>query len=104
MGGLPLSKGRDQFRQFVNFAEQRWVSRALLVELDAWTRGDREPPPSQYPAIAKGELVPLEDVHFPQVPSFPFTEGMYSMVSTPFTFCSIGVATGCSIFTEFAPV
>jgi hypothetical protein len=76
MGGLPLSKGRDQFRQFINFAEQRWVSRALLVELDAWTRGDREPPSSQYPAIAKGELVPLEDVRFPKVPSFPFTAYM----------------------------
>lgn len=76
MGGLPLSKGRDQFRQFVNFAEQRWASRALLMELDAWTRGDREPPSSQYPAIAKGELVALEDVHFPKVPSFPFTTYM----------------------------
>jgi hypothetical protein len=76
MGGLPLSKGRDQYRQFVNFAEQRWVTRALLVELDAWTRGDREPPSSQYPAIAKGELVPLEDVQFPKVPSFPFTTYM----------------------------
>ena len=76
MGGLPLSKGRDQFRQFVNFAEQRWVTRALLVELDAWTRGDREPPSSQFPVLAKGELVPLEDVHFPKVPSFPFTTYM----------------------------
>ena len=76
MGGLPLSKGRDQYRQFVNFAEQRWVTRALLLELDAWTRGDREPPASQYPAIAKGELVPLEDVRFPKVPSFPFTTYM----------------------------
>jgi len=79
MGGLPLSKGRDQYRQFVNFAEQRWVTRALLLELDAWTRGDREPPASQYPAIAKGELVPLEDVHFPKVPSFPFTTYMPRM-------------------------
>jgi len=76
MGGLPLSRGRDQYRQFVNFAEQRWVTRALLLELDAWTRGDREPPASQYPTIAKGELVPLEDVHFPKVPSFPFTTYM----------------------------
>jgi hypothetical protein len=75
-GGLPLSKGRDQYRQFVNFAEQRWVSRALLLELDAWTRGDREPPPSQYPTIARGELVSLEDVRFPKVPSFPFATYM----------------------------
>jgi hypothetical protein len=76
MGSLPLSKGRDQYRQFVNFAEQRWVSRALIVELDAWTRGDREPPPSQYPLISKGELVRLENVHFPKVPSFPFATYM----------------------------
>jgi hypothetical protein len=74
MGSLPLSKG--QYRQFVNFAEQRWVSRALLVELDAWTRGDREPPPSQYPLISKGELVPLEEVQFPKVQSFPFATYM----------------------------
>jgi hypothetical protein len=76
MGGLPLTKGRDQYRQFVNFAEQRWVTRALLVALDAWTRGDREPPSSQYPSVSKGELVPLEEVHFPKVPSFPFATYM----------------------------
>jgi hypothetical protein len=76
MGGLPLTKGRDQYRQFVNFAEQRWVTRALLVALDAWTRGDREPPSSQYPAIARGELVPLEDVRFPSMKSFPYTTYM----------------------------
>jgi hypothetical protein len=75
-GGLPLSKGRGQYRQFVNFAEQRWVTRALLVELDAWARGEREPPPSQYPTIAKGELVPIEGVRFPKVPTFPFATYM----------------------------
>jgi len=75
-GGLPLSKGRDQYRQFVNFAEQRWVTRALLVALDAWTRGDREPPPSQYPTVSKGELVLRQDVRFPSVPSFPFATYM----------------------------
>jgi hypothetical protein len=75
-GGLPLSKNRDQYRQFLNFAQQRWVARALLVALDAWTRGDRQPPPSQYPAVANGELVPLERVRFPNVPTFPFARYM----------------------------
>lgn len=75
-GGLPLSNAQGQYRQFVNFAQQRWVTRALLLELDAWTRGDHEPPPSQYPMISKGELVPLEKVRFPTVPSFPFTTYM----------------------------
>jgi hypothetical protein len=75
-GGLPLTKGRNQYRQYVNFAQQRWVTRALLLELDAWTLGDREPPASQYPAISKGELVPLEGVRFPSIPSFPFATYM----------------------------
>ena len=66
-GRLPLAKGRDQtFQHFINFAEQRWVTRALLLDLDAWARNESEPPASQYPSIAKGELVPLEDVHFPE--------------------------------------
>jgi hypothetical protein len=52
------------------------VTRALLLDLDAWARQDTEPPPSRYPTIAKGELVPLERVRFPSIPSFPFTTYM----------------------------
>jgi hypothetical protein len=74
-GSLPLTKA-GQFRHFVNFAQQRWVSRALLLDLDDWTRDEREPPPSRYPLISKRELVALEDVHFPRVPAFPFTTYM----------------------------
>jgi hypothetical protein len=75
MGSLPLTRGR-QYRNFVNFAEQRWVTRALLLDLDAWTAGRSEPPPSQYPTVSKRELVALEDVRFPNVPSFPFASYM----------------------------
>jgi hypothetical protein len=75
-GGLPLSKGRDQYQHFVNFAQQRWVTRALLLDLDAWVGGNTEPPPSQYPLVSKGELVALDRVQFPKVPSFPFTTYM----------------------------
>jgi len=71
-GPLPPTKGRDQFRQFANFAEQRWVQRALLLDLDAWVRGEMEPPPSRYPSLASGDLVPIEAVDFPRVPSMPF--------------------------------
>ena len=76
-GALPVAGLRSQaFRHFTNFAQQRWVSRALLLDLDAWTRNDTEPPPSQYPTIAKGDLVALPDVRFPRTPSFPFTDYM----------------------------
>jgi hypothetical protein len=76
-GGLPLGAKRAQgFQHYTNFAQQRWVTRALLLDLDAWTRTEKEPPPSQYPSIAKGDLVALQDVHFPRTPSFPFTTYM----------------------------
>ena len=74
-GVLPLARPA-RFQHFTNFAEQRWVTRALLLDLDAWTRNESEPPPSQYPSISKGELVALEDVRFPAAPSFPFTTYM----------------------------
>src|SRR5205814_2711917 len=74
-GTLPLIRDRT-FQHFINFAQQRWAQRALLLALDAWTRGESEPPPSQYPSISKGELVALEDVHFPKAPSFPFVSYM----------------------------
>ena len=74
-GALPLIRNRT-FQHFINFAPQRWAARALLLDLDAWTRNESEPPPSQYPSIAKGELVALENVHFPAVPSFPFVSYM----------------------------
>jgi hypothetical protein len=64
------------FQHYVNFAQQRWAQRALLLDLDAWVRSDTEPPPSQYPSISKGELVTLADVRFPAAPAFPFISYM----------------------------
>jgi hypothetical protein len=80
-GSLPPSKGPggQQFRQYINFAQQRWVQRALLLDLDAWIRGEAEPPQSRYPTIADGELVPLNALHFPQAPSIPFASYMPSV-------------------------
>jgi hypothetical protein len=56
----------------LNFADQRWALRALLVDLDEWVRSNVEPPPSRYPTIARGELVPRGAVTFPHVPALPF--------------------------------
>jgi hypothetical protein len=74
-GSLPLIRDRT-FQHFMNFAQQRWTERALLLDLDEWVRRDIEPPASQYPSISKGQLVALEDVHFPAAPSFPFASYM----------------------------
>lgn len=75
-GPLPLTRANGQFRQYMNFALQRWAARALLLDLDGWVREQREPPPSTYPSIARGELVARADVRFPDVPSFPFAPYM----------------------------
>jgi len=73
-GPLPplRSTGSQRFRHDLNFAEQRWVLRALLVALDEWVRLGTEPPPSRYPTIARRELVARETVAFPRIPSLPF--------------------------------
>ncbi len=72
----PLPPLRQQTRHALNFAEQRWVLRALLLDLDDWVRLGTEPPPSRYPTIARNELVPRQDVRFPKVPSLPFADYM----------------------------
>src|SRR5262245_57111041 len=74
-GPIPPSNGQE-FKQYMNFAEQRWAQRALLLDLDAWLRDETDPPPSQYPSIARGDLVPMEAVNFPKTPSMPFVSYM----------------------------
>ena len=73
-GPLPLA--RQQTRYALNFAEQRWVLRALLDDLDRWITSGTEPPPSRYPTLAHRELVPRQAVRFPMIPSLPFPDYM----------------------------
>jgi hypothetical protein len=56
----------------LNFAEQRWALRALVVSLEAWIRAGVDPPPSRYPTIARHELVRREQVTFPKIETLPF--------------------------------
>jgi hypothetical protein len=75
-GPLPPLRdtGSQIYRHNLNFADQRWVMRALLVDLDDWIRSGTEPPPSRYPTIARGELVPRSSVAFPRVPTLSFAD------------------------------
>jgi hypothetical protein len=72
----PVQPLRQQTRHALNFAEQRWVLRALLIDLDQWVSAGIEPPPSRYPTIARGELVPREAVRFPTIAALPFADYM----------------------------
>lgn len=46
----------------------QWYWRALLTDMDQWVRNGTQPPPSTYPKIAAGTLVPLERWTFPKIP------------------------------------
>ncbi|MEO8480813.1 MAG: alpha/beta hydrolase domain-containing protein [Acidobacteriota bacterium] len=70
-GPLPPTRMPD-YQHALNFAEQRWVLRALLIAMDDWIRAAIEPPPSRYPTTTSGELVTRDLVRFPRLPSLPF--------------------------------
>jgi Alpha/beta hydrolase domain len=40
----------------------------MIANMDAWVRNDTLPPPSSYPRIADGNLVPLRAYAFPHIP------------------------------------
>lgn len=46
----------------------RYFWRAMIANMDAWVRGNTLPPPSSYPKIADGTLVPLRDYAWPAIP------------------------------------
>lgn len=58
-----------EFRHPLNFAQQQWSLRALLIAMDEWVASGTAPPASRYPTLARGDLVPRELVRFPAVPS-----------------------------------
>jgi hypothetical protein len=73
-GSLPPAA--QQTRYALNFAEQRWVLRALLVALDRWVSAGAEPPPSRYPTIRDRQLVTRDAVRFPKTATLPFPDYM----------------------------
>jgi hypothetical protein len=45
----------------------QWFWRALITDMDQWVRDGTPPPPSTYPKIADGTLVPLTKWTFPKI-------------------------------------
>ena len=46
----------------------KYFWRSMISNLDAWVRSKTLPPPSSYPKIADGTLVPLREYAFPKIP------------------------------------
>jgi hypothetical protein len=74
-GAFPPSRSSAELH-YTNFAPQRWVTRALLLDLDAWVGSGTEPPSSRYPSLAKAELVPRESIRFPNTPAIALPDYM----------------------------
>lgn len=64
-GAFPPVKTLGQ--QMSNPLDYRWAMKALLLAMDRWTADGTAPPPSRYPRIADGTLVPPDRLKFPKV-------------------------------------
>jgi hypothetical protein len=69
-GPFPPVKGKDDLigQQPQSPLPVRYFWRAMITNMDAWVRDDIVPPPSSYPRIDGGTLVPLERFAFPVIP------------------------------------
>jgi len=65
-GAFPPTQTIGQQRN--NPLDYRWAMKALLLAMDRWTADGTAPPPSRYPRIADGTLVPADQLRFPRVP------------------------------------
>jgi hypothetical protein len=50
----------------------QYTLRALLVQMIDWVWDASDPPPSRYPRVSRGTLVPLDEVEFPELKGVDF--------------------------------
>ncbi|MGA8108978.1 MAG: alpha/beta hydrolase domain-containing protein [Acidobacteriaceae bacterium] len=69
-GPFPPQKGIGQLasQNLESFLPIRWFWRAMIVNMNAWVQQGTAPPPSAYPHIADGTLVPRDQLAFPAIP------------------------------------
>jgi hypothetical protein len=65
VGSIP--PGKTLAHNLANTNDYRYGLRALLVAMQAWVKDGKEPPPSRFPRLDKGELTTLQNLHFPKV-------------------------------------
>jgi hypothetical protein len=70
-GPFPPAKGQGDLlgQQPESALPIRYFWRAMIANMDAWVRRNALPPPSSYPKIADGTLVPLPDYALPAIPA-----------------------------------
>jgi hypothetical protein len=88
---FPPNRGVGQHAGNPN--DYTWFLRAALVALDDWIATDAPPPPSSYPRIDDGTLVPLERLAFPAIPQADLPKRVAAAVHLDFgpRFASAGI-------------
>ena len=78
-----------------NPLDYRWAMKALLVAMDRWTATGALPPPSRYPRIADGTLVPPDQLRFPKLPGVDTSTAVHLAYRADYgpRFASEGVVT-----------
>ncbi len=66
-GPAAFPPGQTIGQQRNNPLDYRWAMKALLLAMDRWTANGTLPPPSRYPRVADGTLVPPDRLRFPKV-------------------------------------
>jgi hypothetical protein len=69
-GPFPPRKGTGDLagQQPMSPLPIKYFWRAMIANMDAWVRNGTPPPPSSYPRIANGTLIPLAQWTFPAIP------------------------------------
>jgi hypothetical protein len=69
-GPFPPQKGTGDLlgQQPQSPLQVKFFWRAMITNMDAWVRNGTEPPPSSYPHIKDGTLVPFDSYAFPAIP------------------------------------
>jgi len=58
-------------RERANPVDYWWTMRALLLAMHRWVSEGAAPPPSRYPTLRDGTLVPAASIAFPAIPGSP---------------------------------
>ena len=92
-GAFPPTQTIGQQRN--NPLDYRWAMKALLVAMDRWTAHGTPPPPSRYPHLSDGTLVPPDRLRFPKVPGVTTSTAVHRAYHADYgpTFASEGVVT-----------
>ncbi len=94
-GSGHIPPGRTDTSYLENANDYEWFMRSLLIAMQRWIAEDREPPPSVYPKVAKGELALPKDVKFPALPGVKYPERIHRVYRMDYgeTFRAAGVIT-----------